>query len=43
MYFHMFSSHEKKKILNFKDLYFEGLLGLFSGSHIINAINTWYM
>jgi small subunit ribosomal protein S16 len=39
-YFHMLSSHEDFFFLNFKDLDFEGLLGLFSGSHIINA---WYV
>jgi len=39
-YFHMPSSHEDFFFLNFKDLDFEGLLGLFSGSHIIN---TWYV
>jgi small subunit ribosomal protein S16 len=41
-YFHMLSSHEDFFIffLNFKDMDFEGLLGLFSGSHIINA---WYV
>ena len=39
-YFHMLSSHEDFFFSNFKDLDFEGLLGLFSGSHIINA---WYV
>jgi len=43
-YFHMLSSHEDIYIYiyipNFKDPDFEGLLGLFSGSHIIIA---WYV
>jgi small subunit ribosomal protein S16 len=39
-YFHMLNSHEDFFFSNFKDLDFEGLLGLFSGSHIINA---WYV